>query len=380
MMNEKEKLVHAEQVRIIYSQTLTAVIGNPVTAAIFIWIFWSVSDHTILLIWFSCIFVLSIVRLPPYLIYQRHEHVENIQQWDNLFLSMTFLQGSLWGVAMLIFIPVGEPIYNVIVAMWLVGLSSATVSAYPAYIKAVLAFFIPAVIPGTLHIFIIGDPLNIALGFAICVSSIIGIRATLQINKSILEAIKLNFILENEIKERKKAEEKLREVSIKDELTGLFNRRHFNEVLQNELKRAHRNSTPLSLILIDIDYFKSFNDTYGHVEGDNCLQRIGQSLNDSVKRPGDLVARYGGEELAVILSYTESDDAYNIAEAIRQDIQSLNIPHTGSEIDGLNVVTISAGVTTMVPRTDTTPEDIIQKADKALYKAKHQGRNQTVVN
>ena len=379
-MNDQESFIYAEQVRLIYGHTITAVIGGPVAALLFVWVFWPVTDHHTLLLWFACIVVFSLIRIFPYLGYKQRKHDKKIRQWGNVYILMSFLQGSLWGAAMLIFIPTHEPIYNVVAAMWIVGVSSATGSAYSAYPRAMLSFFIPLVIPGTLHLFLIGGRLNTALGMAICVNSIVILRSMFPISKSIVKSIKLNFILEKQIEQRKNIEEKLREVSIKDELTGLYNRRYFNEVLQNELKRAQRNSNPISLILIDIDYFKSFNDTYGHVEGDKCLQRLGQSLNDSVKRPGDLVARYGGEELAIVLPNTESDNAYHISETIRQDIQALNIPHTGSDIDGLNAITISAGVTTIIPQPDTTPADIIQKADDALYKAKNQGRNQTVVN
>ena len=378
-MNTQEEYIHAEQVRLLYNQTLTAVIGNPMGAAIFCWIFWNVINHKIIIIWCSCMILYSMIRLFPFINYKRHEERKTSQQWGNIYLFMTFIQGSLWGIATLIFIPTEDPIYNVIVSMWIVGVSAAAIGAYSAYIRAMLTFFLPVVVPGTLHLFLLNGQLNIALGLGICAYAFIVLRTIIPVNKAIINSIQLNFVLDKQIKQRKNIEDKLREVSIRDELTGLFNRRYFNEVLQNELKRAHRNSTPLSLILIDIDYFKSFNDTYGHLEGDTCLQLIGNTLNQSVKRPGDIVARYGGEELVIILPDTKSDNAFKMAEQIRKDIQALNIPHTGSDIDELNVITISAGVTTVIPKTDLKPEDIIQKADNALYKAKHQGRNQTVL-
>ncbi len=204
------------------------------------------------------------------------------------------------------------------------------------------------------------------------------IRAMLPVTRSMLDAIRLNFELEDEIEERKKVEQKLREMSLRDGLTGLSNRRHFDDAMENEFRRAQRNSYPLSLILMDIDYFKAFNDTYGHLEGDDCLQRISRSIEKALKRPADLAARYGGEELAVILPNTDFDSARDVAEALREDVQALEIPHEGSDLADCSFVTISSGVATSKPERDAKPADLIERADGALYQAKRDGRNRIV--
>lgn len=220
------------------------------------------------------------------------------------------------------------------------------------------------------------------------------ILMTGQGNRTIdLEAMKLgaaDYLNKNEITppllersirysiDRKKAEEKLREMSFRDVLTGLANRRYFDEVFERELGRCQREERPLSLILIDIDYFKPFNDNYGHLEGDRCLQAVSDVIGGCIKRPGDLVARYGGEEFAVILPETGRSGALEIAEEMRLTVQSLKIPHKGSTVTGCSDLTMSAGVAVMNSKEVSTSADLIRKADEALYKAKNEGRNQVV--
>lgn len=167
------------------------------------------------------------------------------------------------------------------------------------------------------------------------------------------------------------AKAELERISLTDSLTGLANRRHFDAVLEQEIRRASREKTSLSLVMIDIDYFKEYNDEFGHPAGDQCLMVVAGILRAMVKRPADLVARYGGEEFAVILP--ETDDPALIAEACRKAVFDHGIPHPLSSV--ANVVTVSLGLTTMAPTTELSAGDIVAKADKALYQAKGSGRN-----
>jgi diguanylate cyclase (GGDEF)-like protein len=162
-----------------------------------------------------------------------------------------------------------------------------------------------------------------------------------------------------------------------DKLTGLANRRHFDQFLDVELKRAKRLASPLSLILIDVDFFKRYNDHYGHLAGDECLRIIGQAIKHCVRRPGDMAARYGGEEIAVVMPNTDESGARKVAEAILSGIAAEQLAHLSSP---LGIVTVSLGVATYVADgSDPDEKALIGRADRALYAAKSQGRNQLSV-
>jgi len=166
--------------------------------------------------------------------------------------------------------------------------------------------------------------------------------------------------------------ERLKKQSHIDGLTEIANRKYFDENLHREWLRSRRMKTPLSLIMFDLDHFKSYNDTYGHQAGDRCLKEIAQALSHSVNRPADMVARYGGEEFVVILPDTPSEGAITIAEIMQTVIEKLHIEHNASLT--ADYVTISQGVATMTSQL-LTEKDLIEAADKALYASKGNGRN-----
>ncbi len=169
----------------------------------------------------------------------------------------------------------------------------------------------------------------------------------------------------------------LKKLSCLDGLTGIANRRRLDEFLRMECLRSVRDDTPLSLILIDIDFFKPYNDHYGHLAGDECLRQVARSLDEAVQRASDLIARYGGEEFAVILPNTDLSGARRIAHELCEKIRSLEIPHEYSQV--ADIVTISLGVVSRVACENLSPSDLINLADAALYEAKETGRNRYVV-
>ena len=179
-------------------------------------------------------------------------------------------------------------------------------------------------------------------------------------------------------RELAKANAILEKLSSLDGLTGIPNRRRFDEVLKGEWERAKRHSTSLSLIMLDIDFFKLYNDSYGHQGGDDCLKQVARILDETAHRETDIVARYGGEEFAAVLPETGSRGAVEVAEAMRVNIENANILHESSKVE--DYVSISVGVATWVPERDSQPEEIIELADKALYRAKEDGRNRVEVS
>ena len=182
--------------------------------------------------------------------------------------------------------------------------------------------------------------------------------------------------LEQQVAERtvqlEEANTKLQQLSELDALTGIANRRRFEDTLTREWRRATRDQLPLSLVMIDIDYFKNYNDAYGHQLGDECLRRVATEIREAITRPGDLVARYGGEEFAAILPSTPAKGAFAVAELLRLRVERIATRHQTSP---LGVVTISVGVASMTPGESFAKETLVAAADGALYAAKRAGRN-----
>lgn len=174
-------------------------------------------------------------------------------------------------------------------------------------------------------------------------------------------------------KELEKANENLRKLSITDPLTSIHNRRYFDEVFSDEFRRASRLNIPISLAIIDIDYFKEYNDIYGHIAGDNSLRNVAQKINSQVQRTGDFAARYGGDEFAVVLPNTNLDGASVVCARILDSVRDLKIPHMFSS---KGILTISIGIASCSDFDNLGAEDLVNMADQALYKAKAKGRNQ----
>lgn len=180
--------------------------------------------------------------------------------------------------------------------------------------------------------------------------------------------------LDESRRELEKANHTLEQMARKDPLTGLWNRRHYDEIIEIEWSRCLRYKKPIALMILDIDYFKKYNDCYGHVAGDECLIKIAQTVHSLFRRSCDVAIRYGGEEFVVIMPETEKGEAIKVAERVLKSVEELNIPHEGSPV--ISRVSVSIGVTSMVPEHHQAYKELLLAADKALYQAKSAGRNQ----
>lgn len=187
----------------------------------------------------------------------------------------------------------------------------------------------------------------------------------------------LEELVQEKTNELENANRKLQEMVNIDSLTGLTNRRYFDEVLNNEIRRAIRTKTSLSLLMCDIDYYKAYNDYYGHVQGDICLKKVADCFKNTFMRATDTTARFGGEEFTVVLPDTEMEKARKAAIKLCNLVNKMNIIHNGSPVS--DHVTISVGVTCMVPGERLLDTELIQRADEALYQAKENGRNRIEV-
>ena len=199
------------------------------------------------------------------------------------------------------------------------------------------------------------------------------IRSGLRLKKEVDRRKERERKLVETTKELEEANKSLKRLSSLDGLTGVANRRSFDERIELEWARAMRNAQPLALIMIDIDYFKPYNDRYGHQAGDDCLKKVASMITSTIHRAGDLAVRYGGEEFAVLLPDTNMEGAIGIAEKIRAGVEGMQIEHCGSKNN--NFLTISLGVASKIPVKMEKFAPLIKAADKVLYIAKKEGRN-----
>lgn len=409
-----EPHLHARQVELLYAQSLGTLSGSALAAAIVAAVFWRVAPHSVLVPWLASLLLLGALRLALTQRYRRAtDAARQADCWERWFIAGVALTASVWGIGGLLLPPPGLNAYTALYLLWVVGLCATAAATYSVRIRAFLAFALPAMLPYAVYSLVRGTPegtllaVMLAMFFAFLLYSAMRSRTVLvgslrlqfenvrligYLDAERKRAEKLNAELRADIDERirtletlqhakQRAEDlarRLQLLSSLDGLTGIANRRHFDEALDREWRRALRNGTTISMILVDIDFFKNYNDTYGHQAGDECLKEVARLLKGYSRRPGDFVARYGGEEFAVVLSETGPDTAGRIAEEIRMGVETLGIPHGSSPAK--EVVTVSAGVAAAMPAKRGSPDALIHDADGALYQAKHRGRNRVVVN
>jgi diguanylate cyclase (GGDEF)-like protein len=368
--------IHAEQVDSLYRQTTTLVIAHPLATCLAIWSFWDELSIQFKVYWLMSTLVLAAWRYITYLRYKRGVHQRLF--WDNLFALQSILQASIYAIIWVILILKDVPANSALAVIWMTGLSACAVVGYAANLKGLFAFFIPTVVPVFIALLVVGTNFNLGLALAVVLYSVVIIRALVPVNRIIKQSVELNFKLSEEISERSKIQQQLLALSRQDALTGIANRRFFDLQLETELRRSCRNLQPLSLILIDIDYFKQYNDLYGHQAGDECLKKVAELLSQALNRGGDFVARYGGEEFALILPNANYEQAKHMMVAIQSALTALRLEHKGSMLPAINYLTLSAGIACNKRNSSITSAEFIQQADQALYQAKQAGRNQVM--
>ena len=212
------------------------------------------------------------------------------------------------------------------------------------------------------------------LVFVVGVASLIAnYEADIQTRRDYLRQI----VLTHEKEKSERARQEFYRVSVVDGLTDLYNRRHFDEALAQAWRNAYEEKAPISLLFIDVDCFKLYNDNYGHQKGDQCLRLLANILQTLKRRPGDIVARYGGEEFVVLLPGMRGEGALEFAEKIRKKVSGLKLAHLASTVS--HYVTVSIGVSNIVPQPGMDARILVERADQALYRAKESGRNRVMI-
>lgn len=224
----------------------------------------------------------------------------------------------------------------------------------------------------------ISKPLENKIELIPRVNAAINLKKEMEIRKAReKELMKMTTLLEESNRKLQNANGLLKDLATIDGLTGVSNRRHFDVLIRRAWKISFRNKSCLSILMIDIDYFKTYNDIYGHQRGDKCLKMVANALKESLKRPEDIIARYGGEEFIALLPNTDAKGAEIIAERMQYLVKKMKIKHAGSQVSSR--ITFSMGISCLVPDEKTTVEYLISTADLALYQAKDEGRNRFII-
>ena len=398
----------AAGIRSAMEQSVNETAATPLVLGLFALLLLDVASVSAVAAWYLVMIALAGHR---FWVAKRSTKALDIHADGRAMAGNLILSGLWFSFSGIFLIPADNLIYQAIMMAWLAGVSSALLLTYAMLPRGSLSFLYSGVLPVTLYFLYIGDPTHLALGAAclayVAVQSSVAIRTSIQLTRGMISSAhneqlivelekekayvsELNTLLQADIMEREKASSDLRMakeqaeelaeqlmlLSSLDGLTSIANRRSFDESMRKEWNRCARDGRPLSLIICDIDYFKPYNDRYGHPAGDDCLVRVAAVLEALTRRSGDIAARYGGEEFVLLLPGAELDAAVSLAERARSEIEALRIEHESSAIH--DYITASFGVSSLIPQQDLRPGALVRAADQALYRAKHEGRNRCV--
>ncbi len=303
------------------------------------------------------------------------------QKWFKRFFILTAIAGFGWGVGGFIVGAHLETLEQVYVFIVLVGVGAAATPLLGVVPRVMLVFQALSSIPYVFYISWVHGEKGFILLFMFALYMLAVIGSMRRMDKNLTHSMTLQYensqmvdTLSESNQKLQNANEKLETLTLEDALTGLHNRRYFEMQLEAEWKRELREQKVLTLMVIDIDYFKLYNDTYGHAEGDVCLQQVAQILSSCLQRPADVIARIGGEEFVVLLPDAPEGGALELAEQMLQRMSDVKIHHATSPL--ADYVTVSIGMASVVPGGEATALSLFKAADKALYKAKSKGRNQ----
>jgi len=377
-----DERLNTRSLELLFSQSNSAFVSSAIAGSVLIYTFWNVSDHLVCLAW-----VLGYVAVASYRIHLKvsynkcEDEYRGAPRWYRGLGASIFVTGVIWGAFLIYLATFASGVSAAILMANLAFLLAGAVTAYAVSFPMFILFSFPIVIPAVLYLVLSEEQSNGLLAAVSLVWYLFMVSTARRFGEFAMRALGYEYEnkgLVGELEEQNRRAEVLAQelmvLSNTDSLTGLYNRRYFDERLQSEISRSQRSDTPLCLILSDVDYFKIYNDTLGHIEGDRCLKKIAGILLDVVRDGTDIVARYGGEEFAIVLANTDVHQAKVFAERLRRTMCQTSIPHPRSSV--APYVTMSMGISTMIGEDRDVMEDLIERADKALYKAKECGRDQ----
>jgi len=391
MSDNLEQSVFSEQVRLLYRGSIRSISMHYLAIVIIALVIYGKADNMQLTLWVILLLGVTTARL--LVVFRGVPYTSPFDVPSRKLYNYVYgvgIHGLSWGLGLGYFLPQIPVVYQAVIFMLvIVGISVSVITDSTSRLSFFI-YLLTFVTPPVITVSIQGQESQILLCAAVVANCAIIANTYLWNYNRLQKAISSRFenekLMDSLVNTNKQLEitnteleglkYQLINASLTDELTDIANRRHFDSHLKNEWQRMQRNRNPVSCLMLDIDYFKEFNDHYGHQKGDQCLKEVAQTIKQQMRRPADLTARYGGEEFIVLLPETPLEAAGNIAEEIRDNIESLDIPHQKSMT---GYVTISIGVACHVPEQQQEPKMLVKLADEALYKAKKAGRNKVII-
>lgn len=377
---EIDQWVFREKVKILYGNFRLSWILSLLVSTVFLHLAMSAEHYRTGLIWWFTAAALILMRYR--LVSRFFAVIDDIalpdyRRWCHRFTLLAFLTGVAWGGGGLIIAPLLGDVDRVLIFLVLIGISGGSIPLLGIHKTTLFAFVIPTVIPYMLWVaFSLTDkrPIILLINALYMIGIIVAIART---DRYTTEALRIKYEMEKRAESLLNANEKLEHLTLMDSLTQLYNRRYFERQLAKEWKKCHRESKRLAMLVIDIDHFKAYNDSHGHAAGDECLKTVAAVLSKSLHRPGDIIARIGGEEFVALLPGSDECGAIKVAETMQQNLRHAKIVHGSSPID--EFVTMSIGLAVTHPSELVSELSLFKAADKALYGAKSQGRNRILV-
>ena len=311
-------------------------------------------------------------RLLLYRAYKRRGASGSPHRWASRYLAGIAAAAALWGGASVVEDVLPDPLVWLLLISLMFGNITLSAVRYNVLPTVALVLTGLALIPLTVACLMAPEPFMRCFAVFVPLTAVATIAITRQLSAGTMRLLLADAERLLELQQITRAKSEFEILAATDALTGVANRRSFDAILSREQQRGTREGTPTALLLIDVDWFKRYDDIYGHPAGDACLQWVARTIEAAVRRPGDSVARYGGEEFAVVLPNTDLFGANHVGEKVRAAIASLELPH---EKHPLGYVTVSIGVAVMLPEAGLSAGSLIGLADTALYVAKTAGRN-----
>ncbi|GAA0266756.1 MULTISPECIES: GGDEF domain-containing protein [Pseudomonas] len=359
-----EQHVRTDRLHQLFRQSFAAIFGSYLAAAMLCWLCWDRLDQRIMLVWLVTLGVSSLLRIKMFMEWFRCPNSERTpERWERRYWITLVLSAGIWGAGAFALIPTDDRLSQVLVMLFTVGMSVSAVSCYSAYRAMTVTSISLVLMPCTLWLLWQPSSMQVGVAIAVLVFSTFVFSATRKLSEALEKAFRLTRQME-------RAHTISTRAAQTDELTGLMNRRAFFERAQVLYAQCRHNQQPLCALMLDMDHFKQINDTYGHQAGDQVLRQIGGVISASF-RQADVYGRLGGEEFAVLLPNTSLDTARAIAEQLIKAISGL----AAEPVKGLSA---SLGLASTHDH-DQDLHGLMNMADKALYRAKAQGRNQVAL-